>query len=1149
MNKSSFKKKIAVLAVLSILIGSGGFTTTVQAQMPETETVQEESSISMQESDTEELPAAQETIQEEETSPVIETEVQEESGQTENAAPGSAVSAESESGESEVSAQSQVIAEKDGRYTLTAKGDGYKISLSFTKEDLPENVDPEKLALAVSKVTGYSRTDEGIEPVKKTTITYPSFAVTLKDAAGKTVKAKSGKTFTVTASIPASVLPAMVDTSSLKLLSISGTAAEPALLASMGKSSGNAGLAIAGRTITASFKTAALAAGYGLTFDFLEPVPIRSSSAASGSSVRKAAAKAADDAEDIQPEVHKTVTPNGDGTYKITLSITGKAQSSTDSTKADVIVVYDKSSSMKETTTYYQASQTGSYGLVNGQYVQLYRPWGRGYRAIGNETYNGTVYYRQGRNYREYSGSRYTRGSVTRASAAKDAVDTLAQSLLTNNTNGDVQLSIVTFGTDTNGVLLDDATKYDGTTINAIETLDDIPDNEGTNWEAALNDALTQVQGGREEASKYVIFVSDGDPTFRTSSYPHTYEHWYWGTVTVYDPDDADDLPDGVHGAGNSDDYGFNYDAAKKKAEDIVKAVGSDNFFAIGAFGNVSNMEKLVQESGANPSNYYNASDGAALAAAFDNIIKAITHALEIRNARLTDTVTSLTSVGASVNPDSEIGKFTYTKSNDPDWTSKSAPTITDGKIQWSPAAEGESLEAGVTYSVSFNVWPSQEAYDLVADLKNGKITYDQLTAEQREQIKDNGDGSYALRTNSTAEDDNGNSVNQVTYTQVELSSETEAAKALTDEEKAQIKEGGGADVTIDGHTFRYNESAGTYEEVIETEHTVEYPDPNNGEMPLNVAKVTIEKKWQDEKGNDLSDQVADGNAVFTVSSKDTDPITLTLNKENGWTGTAYLAPGIKVKEETLEQGHDYTIAERSSDTGSSGLTFTYEGDTIEKPMLVDGKFVNNSGEQTFTGVNKLRTGSLILRKILAGRYVDPAKEFSLAVTAGEEWKSRLTGTYPYTVSQFDLADAKAQDPTVNDAQDLPAQTSGSLKFDPQTGQAVDSTTSQPLLIKNGWQIDVQGLPQGTALSVQEDAEDAPAADYKVTYNGKEEDSCSLTISDKEEDNTVVITNSSKVKVPDTAVAAAGNGGLMILLAGAALAALAGVYGLRRHHR
>jgi len=1146
MNKSSFKKIFAVLAVLSILIGSGGFSTAALAQMPDTETVQEESAAAAQESETDQLPAGQETVQKEELLPETETAPQEESGQTETKSLDDAAPAENES------AESGVPVEKDGSYTLTARGDGYKVSLSFTKEDLPENVDPDGLVLAVSKVTDYSRTDEGIEPVKRTTITYPSFTVTLKNKAGKTVKAKSGKTFTLTASIPASVLPAMVDTSSLQLLSISGTAAEPALLASMGKSSGNAGLAIAGRTITASFKTAALAAGYGLSFDFLEPVPIQSASATSGSSVRKAPAKAADDTEDIQPEVHKTVTPNGDGTYKITLSVTGKAQSSTDSTKADVIVVYDKSSSMDDETKYYKEDAKGSRGLVNGRYVVLYRKYyskGRErYTEIGNETYDGTLYYWQGRNYREYSGSRYTRGSVTRASAAKDAVDTLAQSLLTNNTNGDVQLSIVTFGTDTNGVLLDDATKYDETTINAIETLDVISDNEGTNWEAALNDALEQVQGGREGASKYVIFVSDGDPTFRTSSYPYTYTDWL-GTHTIDDPDDRYDLPDGVHGAGNSDDYGFNYDAAQKKAEDIVKAVGSDNFYAIGAFGNVSNMEKLVQESGASSSNYYNASDGAALAAAFDNIIKAITHALEIRNAELTDTVTSLTSVGASVNPNSELGQFTYTKSNDPDWKPASDPTFEGGKIQWTPAAEGESLEEGVTYSVSFNVWPSQEAYDLAADLKNGVKTYDQLSEEQKMQIIDQGGGNYALRTNSTAEDDNGNSVNQVTYTQVELSSETDAAKALTDEEKAQIKEGGGADVTIGGHTFRYNESAGTYEEVIETDHTVTYPDPNNGEMPLNVAKVNIEKKWQDENGNDLSAQVADGNAVFTVSSKDTDPITLTLNRENGWTGTAYLAPGIQVKKETLEQGHDYTIEEKSSDTGSSGLTFTYEGDTIEKPMLVDGKFVNNSGEQTFTGVNKLRTGSLILRKILAGRYVDPAKEFSLAVTAGEEWKSRLTGTYPYTVSQFDLADAKAQDPTVNDAQDLPAQTSGSLKFDPQTGQAVDSTTSQPLLIKNGWQIDVQGLPQGTALSVQEDAEDAPAADYKVTYNGKEEDSCSLTISDKEEDNTVVITNSSKVKVPDTAVAAAGNGGLMILLAGAALAALAGVYGLRRHHR
>lgn len=1178
MNKSSFKKIFAILAVLCLLLTSGGISTKVLAETEHPETVQEESGISIKESQTHAQAAKKETVQKETVSPETksdaseekgqtetsdseekgltetaapnisgqtETSIQEENGQAETAVSGDAVPAESESEESEA------LAETADKYTLKAEGDGYKVSLSFTKEDLPDNVDPEKLTLSVSKVSDYSRTDEGIEPVKKTTITYPSFAVTLKDADGKAVKAKSGKTFAVTVKIPASVLPSMADPSTIQLMAVSGKAEEPSVLAAVGKSSSKAALAVKGKTITVSLQTAVLAAGYGICFDYIKPVPISSTpaAAAKGTSARKAPAKA--EAEDLKPVVKKTVEDNGDGTYKITLSVTGKAQSSTGTTKADVIVVYDKSSSMRESADNYHQDANGPYGLVNGRYVQLYTRewieddwyWDGGYyeyTEVGTTSTNETLYYEWGWSYYEYSGSRYSGGSTTRASAAKDAVDTLAESLLTDNKNGDVQLSIVTFGTNSNGEILENATAYNNKTKNAIETLDDIEDNQGTNWEAALNDALTKVQGGRKGASKYVIFVSDGNPTFRTSSYYNDeYRRW--------NPDDRRNQPVGTHGAGSSDKFGYNYDAAKKKAEEIVNTIGADNFFAIGAFGDVSNMASLVADSGANKDNYYDATDSTALTAAFDNIIKAITHAMEIRNAQLTDTVTSLASVGASFNTDSEVGKFTYTKSNEEGWKPKNGATVQNGKVQWNPAADGESLEEGVTYSVSFNVWPSQEAYDLAAALQNGTKKYDDLSEAEKAQIIQKDDGTYALRTNSTATDKDGKSVNQVTYTQVELNSETDAVKALTEEQKAQIKAGNGDDVKLGDHTFRYNESAGTYEEVIETEHTVDYPDPNNGEMPLTTAKVTVKKKWQDANGNDLSSQVSGGNAVFTVSSDDQDskPITLTLNQDNDWSGTVYLAPGIKVKGEDLEAGHEYTITEASSDTGTSGLTFTYEGDEIKKPMLVDGTFVNQSGEQTFIGVNRLKTSSLILRKILSGKYIDPAKEFSLAVTADDEWKSRLTGEYSYTITQFDLAEAQKEDSDVNDAQPLPDKKTGKLKLD-ENGQAIDTETNKPLVIKNGWQIMVDGLPQGAVLTVVEDSASAPETDYEILYNGEKKDFCSVTLSDKDEGNTVVITNSSKVKVPDTGFTADGNDGMLSLLISCVLAGLSGAFVLIR---
>lgn len=46
------------------------------------------------------------------------------------------------------------------------------------------------------------------------------------------------------------------------------------------------------------------------------------------------------------PAHTKTLTPNGDGTYKLSLSVTGKSQASVEKPRANVVVVFDKSNSM-----------------------------------------------------------------------------------------------------------------------------------------------------------------------------------------------------------------------------------------------------------------------------------------------------------------------------------------------------------------------------------------------------------------------------------------------------------------------------------------------------------------------------------------------------------------------------------------------------------------------------------------------------------------------------------------------------------------------------------------------------------------------------------------------------------------------------------
>lgn len=94
--------------------------------------------------------------------------------------------------------------------------------------------------------------------------------------------------------------------------------------------------------------------------------------------------------------------------------------------------------------------------------------------------------------------------------------------------------------------------------------------------------------------------------------------------------------------------------------------------------------------------------------------------------------------------------------------TYKISPATIDadtGMVHWDLAGLG-ILESGYTYTVAFDVWANQLAYDIAADLNNGLFAnveaaldaYSVTDATERQHIKDaivhNDDGSYSLYTN-----------------------------------------------------------------------------------------------------------------------------------------------------------------------------------------------------------------------------------------------------------------------------------------------------------------------------------------------------------------------------------------------------------------
>lgn len=98
--------------------------------------------------------------------------------------------------------------------------------------------------------------------------------------------------------------------------------------------------------------------------------------------------------------------------------------------------------------------------------------------------------------------------------------------------------------------------------------------------------------------------------------------------------------------------------------------------------------------------------------------------------------------------------------------TYKMSPATIDadsGMVKWDLAGLG-ILESGYTYTVAFDVWPNQLAYDIAADLNNGIYAnvdaaldaYNVTDDTERQHIKDaivhNADGSYSLYTNYSQE-------------------------------------------------------------------------------------------------------------------------------------------------------------------------------------------------------------------------------------------------------------------------------------------------------------------------------------------------------------------------------------------------------------
>lgn len=228
-------------------------------------------------------------------------------------------------------------------------------------------------------------------------------------------------------------------------------------------------------------------------------------------------------------------------------------------------------------------------------------------------------------------------------SNAKKAANALAGKLLTSQNSAlpesqRVRMAVVTFSTKAS---LKQEFTTNASEINAAVKGD--PDG-GTNWEAALKQA-NDLQG-RSGVKKYIIFLSDGNPTYRTSSYDGScYSSWgrpkpkyttekdcvaaghYW--------EDPDDVRTDVHGSGSSDAYGYNYAAALAEAN----RRGDAALYVVKASTEANKMADFAAQADAVDGKEFDGTNPANLMKAFEQIYSSITSSAKIKVFSITDTL------------------------------------------------------------------------------------------------------------------------------------------------------------------------------------------------------------------------------------------------------------------------------------------------------------------------------------------------------------------------------------------------------------------------------------------------------------------------------------------------------------------------------
>ena len=365
-------------------------------------------------------------------------------------------------------------------------------------------------------------------------------------------------------------------------------------------------------------------------------------------------------ASEAAPEHQKYIKKNAEDDYTLTLNVKGMYDSETTIPKIDVLLIVDKSGSMDRNMT--------------------------------------------------TTGGKTSRMDVLKQVVTKEGG--LTDSIL-GNAQIDAQMAVVTYSGSQDGGTYNDAKllqKWTDEQATVNSAVNGIRADGGTNCEAGLRTGAEALESSRADAKKFVIFLSDGEPTYYYAN-GTTDKYWVpiWGDI-LYDA-----------GTTLGPGSGSSQTACDRAIEQVKQIKGMEGFYTIGMTNdsNPTFLTGLKDASDAAKTGYYGANDTDELEKAFQEIVGETTEFI-CRNVTITDKLSEYVKIpGGTL-----TNHYTVTATKDgkvTDITGQDTITVTlseDGKMVTATFKDGFVLDKDTTYAVNFDVVPTQKAYDDYSNLE-----------------------------------------------------------------------------------------------------------------------------------------------------------------------------------------------------------------------------------------------------------------------------------------------------------------------------------------------------------------------------------------------------------------------------------------------